>query len=285
MPELPEVETIVRRLKNGTVDHPPVPGQIIKAVDVTWNKSIAEPDPLTFVKKLIGKQIVAAKRRAKYLHFPLNEGHMMAHLRMSGDMRMEKQFLEPGQPRPIEAYDRVIINFESPWRLVFSNIRKFGRMWYVESPECVFKNLGPEPLESHFTPQMLYEMLQAHHRQLKPLLMDQHFIAGMGNVYTDEALFLSKLHPLRISDSLTQIEAEALLYAIQSTLREGIKRFGASIDWIYRGGEFQNHFNVYGRQDEPCPNCGQMIKKITVGQRGTHFCPNCQKALAHHPEN
>ena len=276
MPELPEVETIVNRLKVGTEDFPGVPGQTIQSVQVNWDRSIAEPDPEAFIQHLIGKQIIDARRRAKYLHFPLDKGHLLAHLRMSGDMRMEPRLSDSGDPLPINDYDRVVINFKDNWRLVFNNIRKFGRMWYVEDPQIVFGELGPEPLSDALTADNLYEMLQGHHRQIKPLLLDQHFLAGMGNVYTDEALFRARIHPLRQSDSLSEAEAHALFDAIQLTLCEGIRHFGASIDWIYRGGNFQNYFNVYGREGEPCPRCGAIIEKISVGQRGTHFCPNCQ---------
>jgi formamidopyrimidine-DNA glycosylase len=128
-----------------------------------------------------------------------------------------------------------------------------------------------------FTPKLLYEKLQSHSRQIKPLLLDQSFIAGMGNVYTDEALFRAGIHPLRSSDSLITAEAERLHEAIQTVLREGIQSLGASIDWIYRGGQFQNYFKVYKREGSPCPRCGAIIIKTWVGQRGTHFCPNCQE--------
>ena len=276
MPELPEVETIVQRLRSGTEDFPTVIGQVIQSVHVHWARSIAEPDPETFKAQLSGKTIIDARRRAKYLHFPLNKGHLIAHLRMSGDMRMERRQSAAGEPLPIEDHDRVVINFEENWRMVFNNIRKFGRMWYVEDPQAVFGDLGPEPLDADFTEEMLYEMLQRHNRQIKPLLLDQKFIAGMGNLYTDEALFRAKIHPLRIARSLTRAESNVLYDAIQATLLDGIQHFGASIDWIYRGGNFQNYFNVYGREGEPCPRCGAIIEKSLVGQRGTHTCPNCQ---------
>ena len=276
MPELPEVETIIRRLRNGTGDLPSVCDQVITAAEVTWDRIIAAPDVNGFKQSLIGKVIHDARRRGKYLHFSLNDGHLIGHLRMSGDMRMEGRFTQDGSNRPVEPYDRVILDFESPYRLVFSNIRKFGRMWYVEDPGEVFGKLGPEPLDPTFTSKNLYEILLAHSRQIKPLLMDQTFIAGLGNIYTDEALFRARLHPLRRSDTLSATEAAELHQAIQGVLKEGIRRFGASLDWIYRGGEFQNDFNVYGKAGEPCPACGRAIEKISVGQRGTHFCPRCQ---------
>ncbi len=276
MPELPEVETIIRRLRDGTADLPGVRDQVIMAAEVTWARIIAAPDVDGFKQCLVGKKINDARRRGKYLHFPLNNGHLIGHLRMSGDMRLEGRLTDDSNTRPAEPYDRVTLDLESPYRLVFSNIRKFGRMWYVEDPEQVFGKLGPEPLDPTFTNISLYERLIAHSRQIKPLLMDQAFIAGLGNIYTDEALFRARLHPLRRSNTLSPNEAETLHQAIQYVLNEGIRRFGASLDWIYRGGEFQNDFNVYGKTGQPCPACGSAIEKINVGQRGTHFCPRCQ---------
>ncbi len=270
MPELPEVETIIRRLKGGD-DAPSVLGQKIQTVEVNWSKIIAQPDASQFKQALVDKTIIDARRRGKFMHFPLDDGHLFAHLRMSGDMRLEKK------SEPIEPYDRVLLNFLGDQRMVFSNIRKFGRMWYTKDPQAVIGDLGPEPLSEIFTPQLLYEKLQNHSRQIKPLLLDQSFIAGMGNVYTDEALFKARIHPLRPSDSLTKVDAERLHEAIQTVLREGIRSLGASIDWIYRGGQFQNYFQVYKREGSPCPRCGTIIIKTWVGQRGTHLCPNCQE--------
>jgi len=276
MPELPEVETIIRRLRDGTSDQPSVIDQEIQSVQVTWARIIAAPDPETFQHALIGKRIMDAHRRGKFLHFPLDEGHLIGHLRMSGDMRMEDRLDAQMSPLPLNPYDRVVMNFRSPHRMVFSNIRKFGRMWYLADPSLIFGGLGPEPLAPDFSSAILYEKLGRHTRHIKPLLMDQSFIAGLGNIYTDEALFRAKVHPLRKSDSLSSAEAKQLHHAIQTVLKEGIRRFGASLDWFYRGGEFQNDFNVYGQTGQPCPQCGSPIEKIIVGQRGTHYCPHCQ---------
>jgi formamidopyrimidine-DNA glycosylase len=277
MPELPEVETIVRRLRDGSPTFPPVPGQSIADVIITWDKIIAPPEnPESFRQQLMGKTILDVRRRGKFLHFPLSRGHLIGHLRMSGDMRVERRISAQGEPLPIQTYDRVVINFTSPWRLVFVNVRKFGRMITTTDPQSIFGDLGPEPLSPDFNFQNFAARLQAHNRQIKPLLMDQGFLAGLGNIYTDEALFRAKIHPLRKSDSLSQGEVAQLNQAIQAVLREGITQFGASLDWVYRGGEFQNYFKVYGRKGEPCPICGTTIEKISVGQRGTHFCPQCQ---------
>jgi len=140
----------------------------------------------------------------------------------------------------------------------------------------VIGNLGPEPLENDFRPQDLHARLHAHRRQLKPLLLDQKFIAGLGNIYTDEALNLAKLHPLKISNTLDETQSRRLWSSIRDVLREGIERQGASIDWVYKGGEFQNYFRVYQRTGESCRECGNPIKRISVGQRSTHYCQNCQ---------
>jgi formamidopyrimidine-DNA glycosylase len=140
----------------------------------------------------------------------------------------------------------------------------------------VLEKLGPEPLEKGFTVEWLYENLQSRKRQLKPLLLDQTFVAGLGNIYTDESLNIAKLHPLALANTVTPKQAAALQQAIQSVLKEGIRRNGASIDWVYRGGDYQNHFRVYDQEGKPCPTCGTRIEKFTVGQRGTHICPKCQ---------
>ena len=277
MPELPEVETITRRLKEGDHETPSVIGQTIQSVEVTWKRIIAQPDPEEFKEILVGKTISDARRRGKFLHFPLDEGHLFGHLRMSGDVRMEKRVNFAGEAIPKEEYDKVILNFEGIYRMVFSNIRKFGRMWYTKDPKIILDKLGPEPLSDDFTSQKLYEMLHARSRQLKPLLMDQTFIAGLGNLYTNEVLYQSKIHPLRQSNSLSREEVHRLHDGVRFVLQKGIDSMGASIDWIYKGGRFQEDFNVYGKEGEPCPRCDTPIEKIQAGQRASYFCPKCQK--------
>jgi formamidopyrimidine-DNA glycosylase len=148
----------------------------------------------------------------------------------------------------------------------------------VDEVDRVVGNLGPDPLDDGFTVDDFFNHLHATRRQLKPLLLDQTFLAGMGNIYVDEALNLAKLHPLTPSNTLTEAQAARLLESIHTVLRDGILRNGASIDWVYRGGDFQNYFRVYQRTGQPCSACGTPIERITVGQRGTHFCPYCQPA-------
>jgi formamidopyrimidine-DNA glycosylase len=276
MPELPEVETIVRRLRDGTSDSPPLPGQTIRQVDVHWDKIVETPDPNLFSQQLQGLKVLAVTRRGKYLHFPLSEGHLIGHLRMSGDMLVEPRLDPAGHPLPSAPFTQVNFELDSPWRLVFKSVRKFGRLWLVDDPQSVLGELGPEPLGPELNPERLYRMLHSRHRQMKPLLLDQTFIAGLGNIYTDESLFKAKIHPLRTSDSLSKAEAENLYFAIREVLEMGITKFGSSLDWIYRGGEFQNYFSIHRRKGEPCPICGATVEKTSVGQRGTYFCPHCQ---------
>jgi len=286
MPELPEVETIVRALR------PALVGRTILFADLRWARTLATPSPAAFKKRVRGQQIESISRRAKFLDLRLStlrepQGKpfdLLIHLRMSGDLQVREGSYAP------QKHDRLILfltdhaslvthhasRITPDATLVFNDARKFGRVWLTADPDEVLGDLGPEPLDPAFTPQAFYERLHERRRQLKPLLLDQSFIAGLGNIYTDEALHMARLHPLARADAVTPEQAEALWRAVRAVLEEGIRSNGASIDWVYRGGEFQDHFRVYGRDGEPCPVCGTEIARLTVGQRGTHFCPNCQ---------
>jgi len=264
MPELPEVETIIRALR------PALIGKSILSADLRWKRTLVTPSPRKFRHLIRGQQIQDIFRRAKFLHIKLSASHLIIHLRMSGDLLVILGGYQPAM------HDRLILKLTGDMTCVFSDPRKFGRVWLVSDPAEVFRDLGPEPLSDEFTPAWLHTALNKQSRQLKPLLLDQSFLAGLGNIYTDEVLHMARLHPMTQSDSVTIEEAEILWMAIRQVLEEGIRRNGASIDWVYRGGDFQNHFRVYGRQGEACPVCGTTIKRIVVGQRGTHICPNCQ---------
>lgn len=284
MPELPEVETIAGRLRAELV------GSTILEAAILWPRTLAYPSPAQFKEQVKGAQIRAVMRRAKFLHFQLSpaqqpEGepfNLFVHLRMSGDLFIKEI------TAPQEKHDRLALTFHltrpqkkgkqgtRAKKLVFNDARKFGRVWLVRDVQEVIGGLGPEPLDDRFTAGMLYEGLHAHRRQLKPLLLDQSFLAGLGNIYTDESLHRARLHPLTLSDAVNQEQARELWKAIRAVLQEGIRRNGASIDWVYRGGQFQNDFRVYGREAQACPVCGTAIQRMVVGQRGTHFCPACQ---------
>ncbi len=264
MPELPEVETIVRMLR------PELVGREILSATLFWNRTLATPSPKKFGEKIAGQKIQAVTRRAKFLILQLSTDALFIHLRMSGDLWLKNSADQP------EKHDRLHLHLSDGRSLVFNDTRKFGRIWLVNDPDEIIGGLGPEPFDPSFTSQTLYESLHQRRRQLKPLLLDQSFIAGLGNIYTDEALHLSGLHPLRLSDTILMSESGRLFQAIRTVLQSGIEHNGASIDWVYRGGNFQNYFRVYDRAGQPCPVCGAPIQRITIGQRGTHFCPNCQ---------
>jgi formamidopyrimidine-DNA glycosylase len=269
MPELPEVETIVRSLQNGKAG-PGLIGQRILRLRTTWPRHIEHPSITTFRRQIKGRTIEKATRRAKYIVLTLDQGALLIHLRMSGDLRMTPT------DSTLEPYEHTRFELENGWDLRFSDARKFGRVGWYPDPSVILNKLGPEPLDPTFSTKIFWERMQSRTRQLKPLLMDQTFLAGLGNIYTDEALHRAGVHPLRRSDTLSEGETEALWRGIREALYDGIYHNGASIDWVYRGGEFQNHFRVYQRAGEPCDVCGTPIQRIVVGQRGTHFCPTCQ---------
>lgn len=265
MPELPEVETFVRSLR------PALVGKTILETNLLWKRTLATPSPAKFSQQVRGQQIVEISRRAKYFILQTTNFNLLVHLRMSGDLLVVLGGYQPAK------HDRLLLKLSDDATFVFSDARKFGRVWLVDDPAAVTADLGPEPLSEAFTPAWLFTALHARRRQLKPLLLDQTFLAGLGNIYTDEALHMAKLHPLTASDTVSEDQSATLWQSIRTALEEGIRRNGASIDWVYRGGEFQNHFRVYGRTGEACPVCGTAVERIVVGQRGTHFCPQCQK--------
>jgi len=270
MPELPEVETIVRALREGGRGGEALPGHRIEAVDVSWARSVAEPSVEGFTRQVVGQRIEAVTRRGKFVVLQLDRQALLIHLRMSGDLRVESTE-EQTQP-----HDRIRFFLSGGLSLVFNDPRKFGRVWLVDDWQTTLAGLGPEPLDEAFTVGELAQRLRVTRRRIKPLLLDQTFLAGLGNIYTDEALHLARIHPLAPAWKLSTEQVARLWGAIRSVLMEGIRRNGASIDWVYRGGEFQHHFLVYQRAGMPCQGCGSPIQRIVVGQRGTYFCPVCQ---------
>jgi len=273
MPELPEVETIRRKLETGSYEFPSLCNQKIENAILLWDRSLEQPTIDIFLGQVVGQRIEKLDRKGKYFVFKLSKDYLLFHLRMSGDLKVTQKNVA------LNPYTRLVINFIGDWRLEFINPRKFGRVWFVNNPDSVLSKLGPEPFDDELSAEVFYKKLQAHKRQIKPLLMDQSFLAGLGNIYTDEALFLSGLHPQILSDSISFYQSKLLLKNIRRVLSEGIKRCGASIDWIYQGGDFQNYFNVYGRKGKYCRVCGNKIQRIVVSQRGTYFCENCQPLL------
>lgn len=271
MPELPEVETVARSLLEGQGTGTSLLGKQVASARVGWARTIAYPSSRAFRERVKGQRVTGVGRRGKFIRIDLDKGTLLVHLRMSGDLLLGYQ------KKPIGKYSRMELYFEDGLQLSFDDARKFGRVWLVEDIDRVLGALGPEPFDTKLTPARFHAMLTSRNRQLKPLLLDQTFLAGLGNIYADEALWAAQLHPLAASGALAKPQSAALLRAIRMVLKEGIRRNGASIDWVYRGGEFQNHFKAYQQTGEPCARCGTPITRTTVGQRGTHYCTRCQK--------
>lgn len=270
MPELPEVETVVRGLQ-GLV------GRRITDVEVRWERTVAVPDVETFVRRLQGRRIEEIKRRGKWVVIRLDGGFfLLIHLRMSG--RLVVGWGSGADDRHL----RVVLVLDDGSRLFFSDPRKFGRMALVEDPEHLLGDLGLEPLDEGFTVERLRDRLAGRRARLKSLLLDQRVVAGLGNIYADEVLWRARLHPLRRADRLTEEEVARLHRAIRDVLREAIAGRGTTLrDGRYVGadgrpGGFAPRLAVYRRTAQPCPRCGTPIQRIRVGGRGTHFCPRCQ---------
>jgi formamidopyrimidine-DNA glycosylase len=271
MPELPEVETIARKLREGCGEQPAILGREILSVEIRHPKPIAFPAAEVARERMRGRAIEGISRRGKFLVCRLSQGFLLIHLRMSGDL----QVFPSGQPP--RKHDHVVWHLSGGVDLRFHDPRRFGRIWLVDETTKILEPLGPEPLAPEFTAARLGGMLRVRRRLLKPLLLDQTFLAGLGNIYTDEALHRARLHPLRRSDTLRKEEVTRLWHGIRAALRVGIAQDGASIDWVYRGGGFQNHFRVYDREGERCKKCGAKIRHTVVGQRSTYYCPKCQQ--------
>jgi formamidopyrimidine-DNA glycosylase len=274
VPELPEVETIVRNLRVGSNGSPSLVGRRIERVTLRWPGHVASPSAAIFRRRIRGQVVREVSRRGKFLVFPLDRGTLLVHLKMSGDLTLAAADV------PTDRFERTTFHLDQGWELRFSDARKFGRVYLLDSPASLLGGLGPEPLNPDFTASALAERLASRRRALKPLLLDQSFLAGIGNIYADEALHRARLHPLRRSDTLTPEEARRLWRGIRDALRQGLRHNGASLDWVYRGGEFQNHFRVYQRTGEPCPVCGADIVRRVIGQRAAHYCPSCQPERA-----
>ena len=270
MPELPEVETFRRYLLQGNDGAPSILGKRIRDADLLWEGTLAAPEPEEFLARIKGQYVTGIGRRGKNLLIHLSRDTLIIHLRMSGELVVEEQTNTPGK------HYRLMINFDDQYRLAFNNIRKFGRIWLTDNPREQLANLGPEPLGDDFTADQLHLLLSSRSRQLKYLLLDQKVIAGLGNIYTDEALHHAKLHPATKSNTLTIEQTERLWESIRKVLLDGIKFQGSSIDWMYQGGDYQTYLSVYNLEGEPCKNCDTPVERIKIAQRSTYYCPTCQ---------
>ncbi len=270
MPELPEVETV----KNDLI--PLVVGRKVTGVNLLWEGIVRKITPNEFREGLTGRKIQGIKRRGKYLLFGLNGGEtLIAHLKMSGAL------IAGNCDTKKEKYARAVLQFDDGTCVIFRDPRKFGRMWLVKDTSTIIGELGPEPLEDDFTPGLLAQRLKGRKAPIKALICDQHIIAGVGNLYADEALFMAKIHPLSLGGGISAQRIKRLHDAIIQVLRKGIKNKGASIENYVRPdgnpGTAHLKFLMPRKAGTPCTRCGTPVERITVRGRGTYFCPKCQR--------
>ena len=309
MPELPEVEYTARQLREAII------GATINEILVFWERTIGHPDLADFQAEVADREILDVRRRGKYLILDLSgELIITIHRRMTGNLllvspdweidtslktsdpfnwNIKGPFIHRRSTDDADItsdettsdllYCRVCFNLADGRRLLFTDPRKFGRieLWPREREQEALKSLGTEPLSEDFTPEILAQSLAGRKSPIKQVLLNQEVIAGLGNIYADEALYYAFIHPLRRADSLTPTEVQLLHEGIVAVLKLGIEHGGTSFseyrDLWGEAGENYNHVRVYHQQGKPCKRCGTPIERIIVAQRSTHFCPKCQK--------
>ena len=267
MPELPEVETIKNELS------PWVVGQSFTEVTILDAKLVCGGSAEEVCRGLIGQRVEGVERRGKYLIFHLANGRsLIIHLRMTGSLLLN--------PQEVNRYARAVFHLSNGHCFVFNDRRRLGKMWLVDDANTIICKLGPEPLDKRFTPGVLGQRLSRHHIPIKAALLNQCIVAGIGNMYADEALFAARIHPLRKADDLSREEVRTLHNDIRRILQAAIGSKGASVDTYVRPegelGMAHFDFKVAHRGGEPCPVCGCVIERVPVQNRGTCFCPRCQ---------
>lgn len=270
MPELPEVETIARQLRARGVE-----GREILSVKINWARTVEPLSPASFARKIRGTTITSISRVGKWMLFSLSSGKtIMIHLRMAGSFSMDAG-----------PHDRIVLKLSEGLTLYYRDTRKFGRWRLVDDPGTVLEKLGPDALTRRFTLRYFSDAMQRRNRMIKPLILDQSVVAGLGNIYADEALWESKIHPERLSSSLDETELETLYRAIRHVLKIGVANRGTSLgdgktnyrDVEGESGGHREKVKAYGRSGKPCERCGTLLEKTVVAQRGTTYCPNCQR--------
>ena len=275
MPELPEVEHVVRGLRRAVL------GRRILAVELKLPRILAAPSPASFKRKLRGPRIDAINRRGKYILFELDSRDVLVvHLRMTG------KFLCIHQHQPLPPYPHVVFYLDDDRRLIFCDMRQFGRMRLLPAKKLPglpqIESLAPEPLTSDFSHEYFLETLSKSRRSLKQLLLDQTKILGLGNIYASEDLFLARINPQKAADRLSKLRAVRLHQAIRDILAEAIAAGSTlRIDLTDGGASYvgttERFWRVYEREGEPCINCDTRIRRVVQGGRSTYYCPRCQK--------
>ena len=273
MPELPEVQTVVNGLNHVARD------KSISELKVHWSGYIAGIDPVELGRVLKGQRFIEARRRGKYIIIELDKSFLILHLRMTGKV------LNLDHYASIDKHTHAEIHFEGGLRIGLSDVRKFGRLEYVPrnmiDQRLAKIDLGPEPLEDEFSAETLHERISKSARPIKNILLDQKVVAGLGNIYVCEILFLSGISPQRHGADLNRNEVEKIVEHTKEILQFAIDKGGSSIrDYVNvdgKTGEMQKHFDVYGREGELCYRCDTELTKIKQAGRSSFFCPSCQK--------
>ena len=308
MPELPEVEYTARQLRTHVV------GATIREACVFWNRTIGHPEVEDFVAEIAGRRILAVRRRGKFLVSDLSGDLFISiHRRMTGNLlllppgwqidsslreqdavawdRKGPRFFQEEQDNaamtaalaPETAYCRVCFNLADERRLLFTDPRKFGRitLWPCAQEEAFFASLGPEPLSDEFTVERFAQALASRKSGIKGVLLDQQVVAGLGNIYADEALFYASIHPLRRANTLTMAEIarlhEGIIVVLTRSIEHGGTTFSGYRDMWGEAGDNYNHVRVYQQDGKPCVQCGTLIERIVIAQRSAHYCPTCQR--------
>ncbi len=275
MPELPEVETVRRDLEARVV------GRTITSCEIAPDapRLVQLVPPGEFCRELTGRRIAGLRRRGKYLIIDLDDGRAwVIHRRMSGNVLYRAQGAAP------DDYTRAVFGLDNVHELRWTDLRKFGTMWLVEDATVVMEELGPEPLDAAFTPEVLRERAGRRSAPIKSVLLDQRVLAGMGNLYTDEALHDAGIHPMRPANKLRRADYERLHAGIVRALRMGIAARGSSLGTTLRDhinvdgapGANQRRVQAYGREGAPCYRCGTTMRRIKIGGRSSVFCSHCQ---------
>lgn len=267
MPELPEVETIRRGLEF-------MAGAELAAIELN-RRDIARE--LSYVpEELIGQSLSALNRRGKYLLLQFGERFLIVHLGMSG-----RFYALPADEVCTEAHVHLVLRFNNGYQLLYKDPRRFGGVWFTFEPGPVLARLGPEPFDRAFTGAYLYQATRGRKVAVKTLLLNQAIVAGLGNIYVDEALFAARIQPSRQASSLSLAEARRLQRAIVEVLQAAIANCGTTFrdyrDGFNQSGQFQNLVQVYGRTGENCQRCAAGLERVIIGGRSTHYCPRCQK--------
>lgn len=273
MPELPEVETVKENLKKRLIN------KKINDVKVLYNNIIAYPDTNTFEKIIKNRTVKNITRRGKFLIFDLEDYYLLSHLRMEG-----KYFFKNKNDK-INKHEHVIFNLDNNQELRYMDTRKFGKMYLIKKEDInntgPLKDLGLEPWNDNLTSEYLLNKYKNKRLPIKTVLLDQSIIVGIGNIYADEILFLTKINPLKKCNLLNKEECERIIKYTKEVLENAIKMGGStirtysSVDGVH--GLFQNELLVHGKDKDACPECNNKIEKIRVGGRGTYYCPKCQK--------